>query len=103
MLSNDFDTQADEPEKRPMRERIMNGTIGFGLFTIAVTGLGALHEIGQDKAAAERKARLEPEQLELISEAARSDTCEMLHPHVQRICLAEQEEQALEADQSLGL
>lgn len=63
----------------------------LGVFTLSATliGVGVLHGMAQDKADTEKLHNMSDEQLEMLSVAAKSDNCGMIHPRYQRICTKE--------------
>lgn len=90
---NEFDEQAGlVVNDTTLGQRIMRGTIGLTLLTGLLTGLGYMHELGNEKVDAQMRERLTEEQMDTILEAARSETCEVIHPKLQRICLTEEKE-----------
>jgi len=77
-------------EDTTLGQRIMRGTVGLTLLTGLLTGLGYMHELGNEKVDAQTRERLTEQQMDTILEAARSETCEVIHPKLQRICLTEE-------------
>ena len=89
---DEFDEQAGlVVNDTTLGQRIMRGAVGITLLTAVATGLGYMQQLGDEKADAQMRERLTEEQMETLRDAARSDTCEIVHPKLQRICAAEQE------------
>ncbi|MGN7438619.1 MAG: hypothetical protein ACTHOO_08255 [Alcanivorax sp.] len=72
-------------------QRIVRGAVGVTLLTAVATGLGYMQQLGDEKADAQMREKLTEEQMSTILEAARSETCEVIHPKLQRICLTEED------------
>lgn len=58
--------------------------------TVALAGLGMMHERGLDKQDNQLRDRLDDEQTTLIIDASQSDNCALLHPNYARLCFQEQ-------------
>lgn len=96
-MGDDFAESHDQNNQElTTGQRIMTNVVGVSLLAVALTGLGWLHEKGNERVDADLRERLSETQMETIMDAARSETCEMIHPKFQRICVTE--ERAIKAD-----
>lgn len=64
-------------------------------FAGAMTGLGYLLDLGNEKEDQRLLARLTPEQTEIIQQAAQFESCEVITPKMQCLCI--KEERAIQA------
>ena len=65
-----------------------------GIFALSavLTGIGALDSLSREKHDEVLRTKLSEDQMETIIAAAKSETCEIIRPTLQRICLAESQE-----------
>ena len=81
---------SDHDGERSLGQRITSGAVGLSLMMVATGFLGYLHDKGNEKVDAGLRERMTDTQLEVIRKAAASQTCEMIHPRFQRICVTEE-------------
>lgn len=65
-----------------------------GIFALSavLTGIGALDSLSREKHDDVLRTKLSEDQMETIIAAAKSETCEVIKPKLQRICLSESQE-----------
>jgi hypothetical protein len=73
-------------------EKALENITGVFALSLACAGIGALNSEATEKHDDALRMKLSEDQMEIILAAAKSETCEIIRPTLQRICLAESQE-----------
>ena len=73
-------------------EKALKNIGGFFALSAACAGIGALNSLSIEERDDALRTKLSEDQMEIIIAAAKSETCEIIRPTLQRICLAESQE-----------